>query len=144
MSPSPLIPVQNKLRPRQQRSQPSKKPAKNAKGRPNAKASTKSHKSLPLMKRRRGAPLKTKRVEIQSDWQPVDNGQLLDVRLHNETQPQKRRCFKAIQHSKEVDEIIRVRDCIKVRSSEGLENIGKVLRIFLDDPTGSISVQVLW
>jgi hypothetical protein len=135
--------MQNKLRPRQQLSQPNKKQNRNiqAKSRLNSKASLQSRKNL--SKRRPGA-LKAKRVEIQSDWQPVDNGQLLDVRLHNETQAQKRRCFKAIQHSLEKDEVIRIRDCIKVRSSEGLENIGKVLRIFLDDPTGSISVQVLW
>lgn len=74
----------------------------------------------------------------------MDPGHMEDFRLSHENQSKKRRCFKAIQHTREHDETIRVRDCIKVQSDEGLENIGKVVRLFLDETDNAINVQVLW
>ncbi|KAI6213677.1 Bromo adjacent-like proteiny domain-containing 1 protein [Aphelenchoides besseyi] len=133
LSPAPLTPVHNtKLRPRP--SQQSTKPKK----------STKAKSRTP---RRSGGRKKQKRVRsvsIKSNWQPVDEGQIHDVRLAHETQYQRRRCYAEIRHQRERDEVIRVRDCVRVRSSEGLENVGKIIRLFLDDSCGSICAEVFW
>ncbi|KAI6186718.1 Bromo adjacent-like proteiny domain-containing 1 protein [Aphelenchoides besseyi] len=132
-SPAPLTPVQNtKLRPRPSRQQTEPK---------------KSTKSKPRNHRRSGGRKKERRVRsvpIKSNWQPVDEGQIHDVRLAHETQYQRRRCYAEIRHQRERDEVIRVRDCVRVRSSEGLENVGKIVRLFLDDSSGAICAEVFW
>ncbi|KAI6225465.1 Bromo adjacent-like proteiny domain-containing 1 protein [Aphelenchoides fujianensis] len=92
--------------------------------------------------RRKGARVRS--VSIKSNWRPVDEGKLQDVRFAGESQFQRRRCYDAIRHQREYDEVIRARDCVRVRSSEGLENVGKIVRLFLDDSSGHICAEVLW
>lgn len=114
---APLTPVQNtKLRPRQQSSSSTKKTTEK-KGKKRGRAAKFSNRKQ--KKSRYNSTHYRKQIVINSDWQPVDAGQIVDVRLGHETQSQKRRCYNAIRHSRELDEIIRIRDCVKVRSSEG-------------------------
>jgi len=72
----------------------------------------------------------------------MDEGVLTSFRINGVMQSH--RCYNAINHYRERDEVVRVRDCVKVCSSEGLENIGKVIRIFLEEASGQINIQVLW
>jgi hypothetical protein len=136
---APLTPVQNikELRSRLQKPQ-TKKPIKKRKRR--------GRKPKFGLRKKLISPTKNSRkvAKYNSVWQPMDPGHMEDFRLSHENQSKKRRCFKAIQHTREHDETIRVRDCIKVQSDEGLENIGKVVRLFLDETDNAINVQVLW
>ena len=86
---------------------------------------------------------------IRSVWRPEPDGDGVEpheeeIRLSHELAPQRRRCFNAIRHTRERDEVIRVRDCVRVRSAEGNEYVGKVIKIFLDNSTGSIFANILW
>uniref|UniRef100_A0A914C6L0 BAH domain-containing protein n=2 Tax=Acrobeloides nanus TaxID=290746 RepID=A0A914C6L0_9BILA len=87
-------------------------------------------------------PKKPKR--IKSNWQPIGKPVDKMVRLCNDASPSIQQCYTAIKHRHETDEIIRVRDCIKVRSAEGLENIGKVMNFYVDENTGYLMANVLW
>ncbi|CAD5231839.1 unnamed protein product [Bursaphelenchus xylophilus] len=81
---------------------------------------------------------------FSSNWRPLDEGYLCDLRLPTELQSKKRICYTAIRHMKERDEVIRIRDCVRVCSSEGLENIGKIFRLFFDEDSGNICAEVMW
>lgn len=72
-------------------------------------------------------------LKFVSNWRPVGDGIVKPIRFINDSLPVKRRCFSAIRHWAEQDEVIRVRDCVKICSAEGFENIGKVMHLHYDE-----------
>lgn len=74
-------------------------------------------------------------LNLISNWCPIGEGFYQDIQCANGAAPVRRLCFSEIHHSSEQYEIIRVRDCVKICSSESLENIGKVLYLFYDEAT---------
>ncbi|CAD5224610.1 unnamed protein product [Bursaphelenchus okinawaensis] len=99
-----------------------------------------------IVKKKKATQVKRrgKATQFNSNWRSVDEGVYKELRLPTELQYKKRICYNAIRHSKEQDEIIRIKDCVRVCSSEGLENIGKIFRIFYDEETGNICAEVMW
>ncbi|KAH7713518.1 bromo adjacent (BAH) domain-containing protein, partial [Aphelenchoides avenae] len=76
-------------------------------------------------------------------WEPLGEGTYRHVRIAGSTEPQHRMCFDAIRHKKEGD-VIRVKDCVKVSSAEGLESVGKVAWLFFDEGRRAPMTSVLW
>lgn len=84
-----------------------------------------------------------KKKTISSNWVPVGESKIVEFRPQPDKNNQKLECFYAIKH-KEADVTVKIRDCVKVLDGEGQENIGKVLRLFIDEKEGCISAQVVW
>ncbi|KAH7703008.1 bromo adjacent domain-containing 1 protein-like protein [Aphelenchoides avenae] len=76
-------------------------------------------------------------------WEPVGTGTYKTVFVAGQSRSATELCFDAIRHRKE-GEVVCVKDNVKISSSEGLENIAKVARIYLDKATDRIMLSVLW
>uniref|UniRef100_A0A915D3M5 BAH domain-containing protein n=1 Tax=Ditylenchus dipsaci TaxID=166011 RepID=A0A915D3M5_9BILA len=87
---------------------------------------------------------KKKGLKIVSNWRPVGSGFYQAIRIANDSSAVHRHCFHSIRHWAEKEEIIRVRDCVKICSSEGLENIGRIMHLHYDESSKGLMATVLW
>ncbi|KAI1719436.1 bromo adjacent homology domain-containing 1 protein [Ditylenchus destructor] len=101
-----------------------------------AKHSPAKGKSLP-------SPKKGFRL-INCNWRPVGGGFRRSIRLGNDSLPTERTCFHAIRHWADKEEIIRERDCVKICSAEGQENVGKIMFLHYDESSKALMATVLW
>ncbi|KAH7660490.1 bromo adjacent (BAH) domain-containing protein [Aphelenchoides avenae] len=82
-------------------------------------------------------------TKFRSNWTPADQGTYQPVILALDAPPVQKLCYEAIRHNRE-NVVIHVRDCVKVCSSEGLENVGKIMRLYYDKLEKTLMASILW
>lgn len=88
---------------------------------------------------------------LTSSWEPVGTSTRKWVYLNNDAKPVRRDCFESIRHKRE-GEIIRVRDCVVIKSGENNSQqqqsskrsyIGKIAEFFLG-ANGTLWASLAW
>jgi hypothetical protein len=106
------------------------------------KCTTTTTKSAHISPAKLPTPSKKKRKAlhiVNCNWRPIGSGSTQAIRIANDSSPVQRQCFHSIRHWAEKDEVIRVRDCVKICSAEGLENIGKIMHLHYDESSSESS-----
>jgi hypothetical protein len=77
-------------------------------------------------------------LRLISDWRPASEGVFCKVKIAIGQPPAMHLCYTAVRH-RTMQEVVSVGDCVKIHSSENLENVGRIISLHYDEEKCSLS-----